>query len=268
MRKGKTKILLAALLIAAALAAAFFAGGPIGGPADGLLASEPVSLAAGMDAPANSIIATVPEGPAPHGEPADDLNPASSGRETTPSVGGPSPDLSPGGQTDPTAPAGEKDGPDKTTTEAVPKTRDLPAASQLACTVEVRCNTLLDRLSDLPETLVETVPESGVVLPRTTVIFDQGESVFDATERACREKQIPFEFMTTPFSDSVYIEGIGNLYEFDGGELSGWVYTVNGEFPSYGCSLHTLTDGDEVVWLYTCDLGADVGGTNGPGGAS
>ena len=58
---------------------------------------------------------------------------------------------------------------------------------------------------------------------------------------------------------SVYVQGINHLYEFSCGELSGWMYMVNGEFPNYGCSKYELKDGDEIVWCYTCDLGRDVG---------
>ena len=60
--------------------------------------------------------------------------------------------------------------------------------------------------------------------------------------------------------NSVYIEGIGNLYEFDCGELSGWLYKVNGKTPGCGCSQYTLKDGDVVEFMYSCSLGADVGG--------
>ena len=62
------------------------------------------------------------------------------------------------------------------------------------------------------------------------------------------------------YYNSAYIEGIGNIYEFDCGELSGWLYKVNGNFPSYGCSRYKLKPGDKVEWVYTCDLGNDVGG--------
>ncbi len=60
--------------------------------------------------------------------------------------------------------------------------------------------------------------------------------------------------------NSAYIEGINNLYEFDCGSLSGWMYKVNEWFPNYGCSRYELKNGDDVVWCYTCDLGYDVGG--------
>ena len=86
------------------------------------------------------------------------------------------------------------------------------------------------------------------------------ESIFDVLKRVCRENKIHMEFSETPVYQSAYIEGIGNLYEFDCGEGSGWMYRVNGEFPNYGCSRYTLADGDTVEWVYTCDFGADVGG--------
>ena len=38
------------------------------------------------------------------------------------------------------------------------------------------------------------------------------------------------------------------------------MYSVNGEFPNYGCSAYALQDGDVICWVYTCDLGEDVGG--------
>ena len=55
------------------------------------------------------------------------------------------------------------------------------------------------------------------------------------------------------------MEGIANLYEFDVGSFSGWMYKVNGWFPNYGCSRYQLKAGDVICWEYACDLGADVG---------
>ena len=37
------------------------------------------------------------------------------------------------------------------------------------------------------------------------------------------------------------------------------MYKVNGSFPNYGCSSYKLKAGDIVEWVYTCDLGKDVG---------
>ena len=75
-----------------------------------------------------------------------------------------------------------------------------------------------------------------------------------------REKKIHLEFETVPLYNSVYIEGIQNLYAYDFGELSGWMYKVNGWFPNYGSSGYTVKKDDKIEWVYTCDLGKDVGG--------
>ena len=62
----------------------------------------------------------------------------------------------------------------------------------------------------------------------------------------------------TPAYNSAYIEGINNIYEFDGGELSGWTYLVNGKVPGVGCSEYKVKNGDVIEWLYTCDMGRDL----------
>ena len=82
------------------------------------------------------------------------------------------------------------------------------------------------------------------ILKPVTVTFTEGESVFDVLRRVCRDNGIHMEFKSTPAYNSAYIEGIGNLYEFDAGELSGWMYSVNGWFPNYGCSRYQLQSGD------------------------
>lgn len=135
-------------------------------------------------------------------------------------------------------------------------------AKQSTCTLTIRCDTLVGKPEDLDEAKAELVPASGL-LYSATISFTAGESVFDVLQRAMKEAGIPMEFTSVPVYGSAYIEGIANLYEFDCGPLSGWVYSVNGVFPNYGCSKYTLKDGDQVLWQYTCDLGADVGGDNG-----
>lgn len=136
---------------------------------------------------------------------------------------------------------------------------DTNGDGKLSCTLEIRCDVLLDNLDQLKTEKADLVPEDGVLLPVTEVEFDGGESVFDVFRKALREEKIHFEYVDASAYDSVYIEGIGNLYEFDCGPQSGWMYSVNGVHPGLGCSAYTLADGDVIVFCYTCDLGADVG---------
>ena len=37
------------------------------------------------------------------------------------------------------------------------------------------------------------------------------------------------------------------------------MYKVNGDFPNYGCSSYKVKNGDTIKWLYTCDMGTDIG---------
>ena len=127
------------------------------------------------------------------------------------------------------------------------------------CTLEIRCDTLLKNLDKLSSGKAELVPEDGILLEKTTVSFESGDSVFDVLRRCLREQNVHFEYVDAKAYGSIYIEGIGNLYEFDCGEQSGWLYFVNGISPGLGCSGYTVANGDKIVFAYTCDMGADLG---------
>ena len=129
------------------------------------------------------------------------------------------------------------------------------------CTITIRCDTILDNLDNLDAGKEAYVPSNGVILATSSVEFEDGETVFDVLNRVCEYAGIQLEYSWTPLYSSYYVEGINNLYEFDCGNESGWMYKVNGWFPNYGCSSYTLENGDDIVWCYTCNgLGADVGG--------
>lgn len=129
------------------------------------------------------------------------------------------------------------------------------------CTITILCDTILDNLDNLDQGKEAYVPANGTILATSSVEFEDGETVFDVLNRVCEYAGIQLEYSWTAIYDSYYIEGINNLYEFDCGNESGWMYKVNGWFPNYGCSSYELENGDNIVWCYTCNgLGADVGG--------
>ena len=125
----------------------------------------------------------------------------------------------------------------------------------------IRCDTILDNWNNLDPALKyeKYVPSDGVILMRTEYVLRPGDTVYDVLDRAVRHNKIQMECIYSQNYGSVYVQGINHLYEFSCGELSGWMYMVNGEFPNYGCSKYELKDGDEIIWCYTCDLGRDVG---------
>lgn len=127
-------------------------------------------------------------------------------------------------------------------------------------TLSISAKTILNNWDDLKKEKQPFVPKNGWILAPTKLSFKEGESVYDILVRATREAGIQMESSWTPMYDAYYVEGINQLYEFDCGGLSGWMYQVNGWFPNYGCSKYTdLHDGDTIKWEYTCDLGHDLG---------
>ena len=77
-----------------------------------------------------------------------------------------------------------------------------------------------------------------------------GDSIPQALREKLEEKGFDIQTRTDETS----------LGEFDYTSGSGWMYSVNDWYPNYGCSRYTVQPGDVICWVYTCDLGQDVGG--------
>lgn len=231
--------------------------------------TESGSTAANETQEAETSTSSAPSSETSSEAPSGDKPTASSGGTTSSSQ---QPSSSSGMEIDP------ETGKDKYQTDPVPEGKPTPVepedavideSKKLTCTLSIRCDTILNNMDMLKEEKKALVPGDGVILATTTVTFSEGESVFDVLKRMTREQRIHMEFEFTPIYNSAYIEGIANLYEFDCGNLSGWMYKVNGWFPNYGCSRYQLKQGDVIEWVYTCDLGKDVGGgyATGQGGS-
>ena len=128
-------------------------------------------------------------------------------------------------------------------------------SGELLCALSVECKTAIGKCSGKQDIL----PPDGIIYKETQVAFREGDTVFDVLKREMQNNKIHLEYSMTPMYDNAYIEGIGNLYEFDCGELSGWMFRVNGEFPKVGCSDIIVKDGDRIEFVYSCDMGRDVG---------
>lgn len=118
-------------------------------------------------------------------------------------------------------------------------------------TIRIECATVAGRSDN------GTTPPDGIILAETVLPFQNGDSVFDLLTDAVRNAGIQMEYTGTNKS-MAYVKGINNLYEYDYGELSGWMYSVNGEFLSIGCGSYAVQDGDEICWQYTTELGEDL----------
>lgn len=164
---------------------------------------------------------------------------------------------------------------DKYLTDPVPEGKPKPVEWQdttvdknknLTATLSVTSKTILNNMDKFNKDKLEVLPKDGVIYSARQVSFNEGESVFDVLLREMKKNKIHMEFEMTPIYNSNYVEGINNIYEFDCGELSGWMYKVNNWFPNYGSSRYKLKNGDVIEWIYTCDLGRDIGGDMAAGG--
>lgn len=138
---------------------------------------------------------------------------------------------------------------------AVPSAAPTAAPAEEAdneCVLEITCAEVLSHMDQLNEGVKKMIPDGGRIFQGKTV-FEEGDTVFDVLKKVCGEQNILLDYTFTPGFATYYIKGINHLYEFDCGDESGWLYSVNGKKPGYGCSQYKLTKGDQVVFYYTCE---------------
>ncbi|MCL2437873.1 MAG: DUF4430 domain-containing protein [Coriobacteriia bacterium] len=93
------------------------------------------------------------------------------------------------------------------------------------------------------------IANNGIILARRNVTLQEGATVrqaLDATGIRVNAR-------------GAYIAGIGGLSEGDIGPRSGWMFSVNGQFPGSSASAQRLNAGDVIAWRYTLNGGADLG---------
>lgn len=115
-------------------------------------------------------------------------------------------------------------------------------------------------VSEEPPTVTLTAwgtEDSPVILEKREVTWEQGDTVLGLLVRVTREERIHMAYRGG--GRTGYVEGIDNLYEFDHGPASGWVYSINGVFPDRSAGGMSVSPGDDIVWWYTLDAGRDVG---------
>lgn len=128
-------------------------------------------------------------------------------------------------------------------------TTTLPKENAIGTvTLTIRCDTVAGQ--------ADHIPADGVILAETSFPIAQGDTVYTILTEAARAYGLPME--NTGTLGMAYIAGINNLYEYDFGDLSGWMYAVDGESPSVGCDQYILHDGQQIQWLYTTNLGYDL----------
>ena len=128
----------------------------------------------------------------------------------------------------------------------------------------------------------------GFIVEPTTVQLKSGDTAKTVTERVLNSNGIKFK-ASKENSVGYYLSGIEDpgrgkinppeflktqiaaqdititedktpdyLSEYDYTKQSGWMYSVNGVFPNYGCSSFMPVNNDKIAFRYTCELGYDL----------
>ena len=143
-------------------------------------------------------------------------------------------------------PAKEETSKPQTKTQTTAKTPTTPATKPAS--VEEKKQTV---------TMSIIGADGYVVFAKQEVEWKEGDTVLDVLLRVTKAHKIQMEY--SGGKKAAYVEGIDNLYEFDKGEGSGWMYGVNGVYVQVSCGSCSVKKGDVISWRYTKNLGEDLG---------
>ena len=122
--------------------------------------------------------------------------------------------------------------------------------------IRVALNISLEALIKNPHALPEhqqklLVPNTGFLAENEILKVKANSTVLDVLKSFLDTKGIHYDI-----KNSAYVSGINNIYEFDAGPNSGWLYRVNGKLADRGAGSYNLRNGDIILWEYTVDYKA------------
>ena len=92
----------------------------------------------------------------------------------------------------------------------------------------------------------------GYLVSPLTIEVKKKSTVYDALE------SLGLKLTTTGDRKNIYIAGINDIFEFEHGLYSGWLYQVNGHFPNKSMGSYYLDEGDCIEICYTTNGGKDI----------
>lgn len=101
------------------------------------------------------------------------------------------------------------------------------------------------------------VGDSTWISSTTVTLSNSVQTVGDVFETVLDSNHYTYIGLNSNYIRSITMPSGKTLAEFDGGKNSGWMYTVNGEFPQIGLNDCYLTNGDSVRFFYTYDYTVD-----------
>lgn len=100
--------------------------------------------------------------------------------------------------------------------------------------------------------------KDGIILNTREVKVPAGSMAIDALEKALQDGKI--EYKTNSGDYGKYLTAVNGLGEMSGGQESGWVFCLNGDYANVGAGAAVVKDGDRLEMHYSMKgYGTDVG---------
>lgn len=115
--------------------------------------------------------------------------------------------------------------------------------------VTIECLSAVGCYGELSEAKRRVMPSDGIFVSDYEIMLEEDATCYEALLQVCDEFGLHIDHISLPGTE--YIKGLGNLYEFDLGAESGWLYSVNGEKPGTGANNVKLKNGDSMRWFYS-----------------
>ena len=111
-------------------------------------------------------------------------------------------------------------------------------------TLSINCNVIKDKV------------ENSVIIDNAEFLINEGETAYDILQQAVVQNKIQLE--TSGAKGSEYVVSINNIYQQEHGDLSGWLFYINGEMALTSMAQCELKPGDKIEILYSTNFGEDL----------
>lgn len=138
-----------------------------------------------------------------------------------------------------------------TTTKPTTTTTTTTTKPSNICYMTIECKSILDNTDKLKAGHNKYVPADGYILNSFEYEYNDGDTAYTVLDEVCKINNIKLTAKSTMYG--TYVSGINNIDEFDCGNQSGWLYSVNNEFPPKSCDNYEISDNDSIVFSYICN---------------
>lgn len=132
------------------------------------------------------------------------------------------------------------------------QTADLSRLVRISLTIDA---TRAYNNASLPQNIKDGLQNEGMLITNAMLTLSEGKTV---AETFSLLRTYDIVIVSESGAAGTFVTSIQGLENGACGAASGWLFRVNGEFPSEGIDSIELHNGDKVEWLFSCDGGTDV----------